>query len=128
MMNNNAFSVGDTIGVSYNIDWVPDEPLTDNGWLCIYPCSVTEYFESAHWACNTAPGNCVPADSTGEAAFTSGAPACDENGTQLWPVAPTYLADGSVNTCYKAVVIKGPDMVRCESDQFTINEGAQCTI
>eukprot|EP00545_Synedropsis_sp_CCMP1620_P000363 CAMPEP_0119029336 /NCGR_PEP_ID=MMETSP1176-20130426/40463_1 /TAXON_ID=265551 /ORGANISM="Synedropsis recta cf, Strain CCMP1620" /LENGTH=981 /DNA_ID=CAMNT_0006985671 /DNA_START=64 /DNA_END=3007 /DNA_ORIENTATION=- len=45
-MISNEFSVGESIDVSYNVDWVPEDPLTNNGWICIYPCSVTEYFQS----------------------------------------------------------------------------------
>lgn len=127
-MKDNEFAVGDIIDVSYNVDWILDNPLTNNGYVYIYPCDVTDYFQSAHWTFTTAPGNCMAADNTGDAAFVTGSPVCDSTTHQLWPVTPNYSTDGKVNTCFKAVVIRGPDTVICESDPFTVLEGAECAV
>jgi hypothetical protein len=108
--------------VDYNVDFIPDDPLTNNGWICVFPCFVNEYFNAYHFKCGNIPGNCVPADSTGEVNFSTGGDACSEN-DQRWPLAPTFNADGTLNTCHKVVIVRTTTTTNteiCVSDPFTV--------
>ena len=120
------YPYGDEILVSYNINFNPVDPLLD-GWICVYPCDVTDYFDTRYWECGNAPGNCWKADSTGEFVFN------DASSLYPWPVSPFVQPDGSINDLFKAVVFRNvpvsggspADTVpveECTSDCFRILE------
>jgi hypothetical protein len=94
------FQYGEAIAISFNAVYYPESPFND-GWICMYPCAVTDYFLDSAWSCNEMPGNCYPANDSGEVLFQT-----VPSSTSQWPIAPYIQADGSTNNCYKAVAIQ----------------------
>jgi hypothetical protein len=137
-----SFICGEPIEVLFDFDKGPGrQPLPDD-WVGIYPCDTKVYdeFETNiwQWTCGALPDECPGPVGKGALTFDQ-LPSYNEfNDKQKWPVQPYFKPDGSINRCYKAVLLRNTGLEGlvydlssypiCESSQFDIYESPFCEI
>lgn len=126
----------------FDFDKGPGRPPLRDDWVGIYPCDTKVYdeFETKvwQWTCGALPGECPGPKGKGALTFDQLPAYNDYYNKQKWPVQPFFKPDGSVNRCYKAVLLRNTGLEGlvydlssfpiCESEHFDIYESPFCPI
>merc|ERR1711920_1205739 len=117
-----VYQCGNPITVDFNFE---DALITD--WIGIYPCEDEIFLHSVVWQWSCGSPFCDGAVQNGSIVFDS-LPPYNVFGPHSWPVKPYNNTDGTVNRCFKAVLLRAdgpsvpPYVSLCESNEFIIEE------
>jgi hypothetical protein len=135
--NKVKYQCGEAIDLALNFNF----PLIDD-WVGIYPCDfiVFDEFQAMiwQWTCGDTPAKCTSAVGSETITFDELPYYNNYYYKFKWPVAPFVKADGSINRCFKAVLLRDTGLdglvnsqlsqPLCESQPFEIEETAGCLI